>query len=254
MEMTVADLAAAIASLRAETDKVGGSVSQLTVDSNADSAGTPTAHTSSETVPIPGPADASMTLRVPADKLQEVVLLTSSLGRVTSQSSDESDVTQKHIDLSAHLANAQAEQMRLRALLARASNVNELLQVERELSRVQGDIESMQAQLAYLNDQIAMATLKLTLHEPGPVTAAWAGGWGFADALTQGVQGAADVLKGLITWLLTYSPILLLGWACVWLFTRFDRRRKVRLQPPIQSSEGNADPGSDAARHDPGAS
>jgi hypothetical protein len=245
MEMTVGDLAGTLVALRAEALKVGGSISQLSVDSNTDSVVAATAHPATETVAIPGPADASLTLRVPADKLQDVELVTSSLGSVTSQSSDESDVTQKHIDLSAHLANAQAEETRLRALLARAGTVSDLLQVERELSRVQGDVESMQAQLAYLNDQIQMATVKLSLHEPGPVTAAWVGGWGFGQAVTQGVQGGSDVLKGLVTFLLTLSPILLLGWLAVWLSLRFTRRRKSHLQPPIgqtESGQGHGDP------------
>lgn len=241
MDMRVSDLAGAIAALRAETDKVGGSVSQLSVDSNADSAAAPTAHSPAATIPIPGPADASLTLRVPADKLQEVEIVTSSLGSVTSQSSDESDVTQKHIDLSAHLVNAQAEEARLRVLLARASNVSDLLQVERELSRVQGDVESMQAQLASLNNQIEMATIKVSLSEPGPVAAAWVGGWGFGDAVTQGAQGAGDVLKGLVTLLLTLSPILVLGWLGVWLFVRFRRRRKVRLEAPPGPTVGRAE-------------
>jgi hypothetical protein len=251
MKIQVDDLAGAIASLRAYAEKVGGSVSELTVEGNSDSPAPNTAHSASETVPIPGPASASMTLRVPAPKLSQVVAQTNSLGRVVSQSSDESDVTQKHIDLSAHLANLQAEEARLRALLARAGNVNDLLQVERELARVQGDVESMQQQLAYLDSQIAMATLTVSLDEPGPIVRPWSGGWGLVDSITQGIQGAAGTLRILITTLLTLSPLIVLGgllwWFLAWLTRRSHARREAlgpvpAMQPGPQAAPAPVGP------------
>lgn len=235
IKLQVDDLAGALAALRGFAEKAGGSVSELTVEGNSDSPASNTAHSASETVPIPGPASASMTLRVPAPKLSQVVAQTSSLGRVISQASDESDVTQKHIDLSAHLANLQAEEVRLRALLARAGNVNDLLQVERELARVQGDIESMQQQLAYLDSQIAMGTLTVSLDEPGPIVRPWAGGWGFVDSITQGIQGAAETLRVLITFVLTVSPLIVLGGLLWWFLAWLARRRRARREAQAQS-------------------
>ena len=226
MQVRVDDLAGAIASLRALTQKVGGSVSQLTVSSDSESAAPNTPHSASETVPIPGPASASLTLRLPAASLVDVEARASALGRLVSQSSNESDVTQKHVDLSARLANSQAEEVRLRGLLARAGNVSDLLQVERELSRVQGDVESMQAQLAYLDSQIAMATLTVSLDEPGPIVRPSAGGWGFVGAVTHGVQGAAALLRAMVTALITLSPLLVLGALAWWLLSWFVRRRR----------------------------
>jgi hypothetical protein len=234
IKIQVDDLAGTIAALRGFADKAGGSVSELTVEGNSDSPAPNTAHSASETVPIPGPASASMTLRVPAPKLSQLVAQTSSLGRVISQASDESDVTQKHIDLSAHLANLQAEEVRLRALLARAGNVNDLLQVERELARVQGDVESMQQQLAYLDSQIAMATLTVSLDEPGPVVRPWAGGWGFVDSITQGIQGAAATLRILITFVLTVSPLIVLGGLLWWFLAWLARHRRARREAQAQ--------------------
>lgn len=246
MQMRVDDLASAIASLRALTQKVGGSVSQLTVTSDSESAAPDTPHSASETVPIPGPASASVTMRLPAASLAEVEVRVGALGRLVSQSSNESDVTQKHVDLSARLANSQAEEVRLRGLLARAGTVSDLLQVERELSRVQGDVESMQAQLAYLDSQIAMATLTVSLDEPGPIVRPSAGGWGFFDAVTQGVQGAAALLRAMVTSLLTLSPLLVITalawWFLSWFVPRRRARREAKGMLPGQQSRSVAPP------------
>ena len=230
MQVQVDDLAGAIASLRGLTQKVGGSVSQLTVRSDSESAAPNTPHSASETVPIPGPASASLTLRLPAASLPDVEDRAGALGRLVSQSSNESDVTQKHVDLSARLANSQAEEVRLRGLLARAGTVSDLLQVEREMSRVQGDVESMQAQLAYLDSQIAMATLTVSLDEPGPIVRPSAGGWGFFGAVTHGVQGAAALLRAMVTALITLSPLLVLGALAWWFLSLFFRRRRARRE------------------------
>jgi hypothetical protein len=247
MQLRVVDLAASIASIRALTKAVGGSVSQLTVTSDSESPAPDAEGSTSATARIPGPASASLTLRVPAQRLTDVEAKVAGLGRLISQSSNESDVTQQHIDMSARLRNLRAEEARLRGLLARAGSVSELLAVERELSRVRGDIESMQAQLTYLEGQAAMATLTVALDQPGPVVRPSTGGWGLVDSVTTGVQAAAALVRQLITGLIAISPLIVLGALVWWLISwRARRRRALRDARPAQagppSGPDTADP------------
>ncbi len=239
MQLRVSDLSATIASVRSLTLTAGGSVSQLSVSSNSEV--TPeTKSSTSGTAPIAGPASASLTLRIPAEKLSDVESRVSKLGALISQSSNESDVTQQHIDLAARLANSRAEEARLRSLLSRAGNVTDLLQVERELSRVQGDIESMQAQLSYLEGQAAMATLTITLEQPGPVVRPSAASWGFLGAITTGLQGALILINTLVTTLLAVSPLIVIGlliWWLVVLLVRRHRRKRASAQPAEELPE-----------------
>jgi hypothetical protein len=233
MQVRVEDLATAIASVRTLTQTVGGSVSQLTVSSNSESPATDSAASASSTARFQGPASASLTLRIPAKSLANVEAQIGKMGRLISQSADESDVTQQHIDMSARLTNLRAEEARLRALLDRAGKITELLSVERELSRVRGDIESMQAQLTYLEGQAAMATLTLSLEQPGPVVRPSGGGWGIVDAVTTGVQAAVILINGLITGIIAFSPFIAIGLLVWWLIRRSIRRRRaLRAQEP----------------------
>jgi hypothetical protein len=134
-------------------------------------------------------------------------------------------VTQEHIDLSARLKNLRAQEARLRTFFNEATKVSELLAIENELARVRGEIEAMQAQLDYLDRQVARATLTVTLTEPGPVVRPSSGDWGFLDAITRGVQGAARVLTTLITVLIALAPVIVLA-LLAWLVFRAAKRRR----------------------------
>jgi len=174
---------------------------------------------------VSGPADAQITLRVPADSLSAVEQRVARLGLVLAQSASQDDVTQQHVDMKARLKNLQAEEATLRTFLRRTDKVSELLVVERELSRVRGDIESMQAQLQYLENQAAMATLTISLSEPGPVVSPGTGGWGLGQAVTDGVRVTAALLRALITLAIPLALITALGVLVAALWRTIRRRR-----------------------------
>jgi hypothetical protein len=242
IQLRVEDLAGAIASVRKLTQTAGGSVSELNVNSNSESPAPDGASATSATARIPGPASASLTVRVPAAKLADVQAKVGALGRLISQSSNESDVTQQHIDMAARLTNLRAEEARLRALLSRAGQVSDLLAVERELSRVRGEIESMQGQLTYLEGQAAMATLTISLDQPGPVVRPSGSGWGLADSVTFGVQAAAALVRGLIVGVIAFSPLIVLGGLAWWLIAWLVRRRRARLAAQPAEATAPTDP------------
>ena len=74
------------------------------------------------------------------------------------------DVTEKYIDTEARLKNAVALRDRLKALLNQAKDVKDVLEIEKELARVQGDIDSMEGRLKKLKEQVDYAVVDLTLN------------------------------------------------------------------------------------------
>ncbi len=225
MALRVANLDGAVASVRRIASSTGSQISNLSVYAGEPSPSpVPLAgqETGSQTT---GPGTADITLRVPAVKLTAVQNAVAELGTVLTQATAEDDVTQQHIDLAARLKNLRAEEARLRSFLDDAKKVSEMLEVERELSRVRGDIESMQAQLTYLERQAAMATLTISLSEPGPVVSPGTPGWGFTEAVTRGVRTAAALISATITVLIALVPLGVLA-AIVLLARRSIRRRR----------------------------
>jgi len=107
-------------------------------------------------------------LRVPAAQLDAVLDRLGALGEEKSRHVSTEDVTDKVTDLDAELANKRALRDRLRALLARAKDVKDVLSVETELTRVQTDIDSLETRLKKLQEDVAFSSIRLTLRPPEP--------------------------------------------------------------------------------------
>lgn len=115
--------------------------------------------------------DSSMTkdgrgtfdLRIPAAQLDAVLGQLATLGEEKSRRVSTEDVTDQVTDLDAELANKRALRDRLRDLLARAKDVKDVLAVENELTRVQTDIDSLEARLKKMRDDVAFSSVSLTL-------------------------------------------------------------------------------------------
>lgn len=112
---------------------------------------------------VEGEESARLELRVPAVRLDEALDALAALGEERARSVSASDVTAEVADLEATLANQRALRDRLRALLARAEKVEEVLQVERELTRLQTEIDAGEARLKRLRTGVALSALTLDL-------------------------------------------------------------------------------------------
>ena len=102
--------------------------------------------------------------RVPADRLASVMDAVAALGDETRRTVGAEDVTDAYADLDTRLRNDIALRDRLRELLSRAKDVEEILAVEKELTRIQTEIESQQAQLDRLRSRVELSTLSISLH------------------------------------------------------------------------------------------
>ncbi|MHB1136429.1 MAG: DUF4349 domain-containing protein [Coriobacteriia bacterium] len=148
-----------------------------------------------------------VTVRVPAASFEAFVDGTMGLGEVRFQAEDSEDVTQQHVDLTARLANLRAEEERLRTFFDAAKDVKDMLAIETELNRVRQEIESLDAQVKYLERQAAMATITVELTEPRPVVRPSGDDWGFRDAITNGFRAAADVITFIIAVVIGTAPL-----------------------------------------------
>ncbi|MBN2841208.1 MAG: DUF4349 domain-containing protein [Coriobacteriia bacterium] len=179
-----------------------------------------------------------VTVRVPADSFEAFVDDIVGLGTVKYQAEDTEDVTQQHVDLSARLGNLRAEEVRLREFFDAATKVEEMLAIEAELSRVRGEIESLDAQVKFLERQAAMATVTIELVEPRPVVRPTGDTWGFLDAVTSGFRGAADLISFGIAALIATSPLWILGLIAFFVVRAILRRRHARAAARAAGTPG----------------
>ncbi len=112
-----------------------------------------------------GQFGAYLTLRVPEKVFDAIMEQLETYGKPSNVQTSADDVTMHYVDLESRLKNQKAQENRLVEILAMAETVEEVLEVERELFRVRGDIEAMTVQLTRLQDQVSYATITLTLRE-----------------------------------------------------------------------------------------
>ncbi|MBW2997676.1 DUF4349 domain-containing protein [Candidatus Woesearchaeota archaeon] len=115
----------------------------------------------------------TVTIRVPELHFDAVIAELSLLGDVQSKTSTGQDVTEEHIDLQARIDNAEKHEDRLVEMFDNATDVDEMMQIERELSRVREQIERNEGRLRYLSNRVAMSTVTVRMYEPMPVVKEW---------------------------------------------------------------------------------
>ncbi len=170
-------------------------------------------------------------IRIPCDNFDFVVDKVRAIGTVESISMSGQDVTQEYVDLESRLRNLNAQEKVLLDLMSQSKTVADSIEVQRELSYVQGEIEVIKGRMNYLDTMISFSTIDVYLHEPEPIRTT--PGWGFLDALKRGLRGAVKVLNGTIVFLIVMSPVLVLIaiiLIIVWLIIRARKRRRTKKE------------------------
>jgi len=78
------------------------------------------------------------------------------------------DVTEEFLDIQARLKTKKELEQRFIAILQKAKNVTEILEIEKEIGKLRSDIESIEGRLRYLQDKISFSTLTLDFYKPIP--------------------------------------------------------------------------------------
>lgn len=183
-----------------------------------------------------GLSAARLVLRVPAAAFADVVTALEGIGTLASSTTSSEDVTQQLIDLDSRIAVQKASIERVRALLAQATDVSEIVSIESELTRRQGDLDSMLQQQAYLADRSALSTVTVHLERPPTdeertedddegFLAGLSTGW---KALGGSAVVAATITGALLPWLVLAA---LVG-VPIWLAVRRRRTAPAAVEQP----------------------
>jgi hypothetical protein len=143
MEVTVEDLPVATTRVEGLVANLGGRVESSRAD---------------------GDKRVRYELRVPAESLRGLLADLRLLGDVEFERVSSTDVTEQLSDLSARIGNLTAVRDRLRVYLDRAETLDEVMAVERELTRIQSEIDVLTARLERLTGRVAMSELSLELN------------------------------------------------------------------------------------------
>jgi molecular chaperone GrpE (heat shock protein) len=144
-----------------------------------------------------GPLYATIVVKVPSEKISAALKDIKKLGKIETEQESEEEVTEQYIDLNARLKNLQREEQRYLDFFNAAKTVEDMLKIEEQLSRVRGEIESLQAQIDQLEKSARMGTITVYLREPAQVTKPIRD-WGFIKAIVQAVENFITVINYMI--------------------------------------------------------
>jgi hypothetical protein len=159
-------------------------------------------------------ARASMTFRIPASSWEDVLAGFRTLGvKVLDERSSTEEVTGQVVDLAARIKNLQATEAAVQGIMTRATEIDDILQVQSELTQIRGQIEQLAAQKSHLEEQAAFSTITVTFSlKPVPLVVERPG---FdpateVDAAMGSLTGMLEqVTKAGIWFVIVWVPVLL---------------------------------------------
>ena len=169
---------------------------------------------------------ATIQLRIPAARYDEVLAGMRSIGKVESVTSTAQDVGEEFVDVTARATNARRLEERLIALLAtRTGKLEDVLAVERELARVREELERYEGRLRYLKTRVATSTLTVTVHERLPLLSTTPGQNVVLDAFKDAWRNFVRLVAAFIASLGILIPLAAIGVAA-WLVRKRYRRAR----------------------------
>lgn len=167
-----------------------------------------------------------ISIRVPADKFSDALSKLRALAvKVTYENTNSQDVTEQYTDLKAQLSNYEATEVQYLELLKKADNVKDMLEVQRELSNVRGNIERVKGRIQYLERTSDTSLIEATLNKSRPIgESSWEVSGVFTRALN-GLIAFGKVLLSILIWLLVFSPVWIIVLVIILLIRR---RNKIR--------------------------
>lgn len=185
------------------------------------------------------PRNGTWKVRVPVEQYESFMAAASALGELQNVQSNSDDVSAEFYDVEARIKNKKVEEARLIQLLKNATGkLREILEVEKEISRVRGEIEQMQGRLRVLSDLTSLTTITISMNEiknyvpPAPPTF----GTEIARSFNDSIGGMATLGKNLLLALVAFLPwivVLALPFA---LLLRVLRRRWTHINSTVSKS------------------
>ena len=155
---------------------------------------------------------ATMTVRIPAKNLDAFISHVDGASNVVSSSETAEDVTMQYVATESHLKVLQAEEERLLKFLSEAKSVSEMLEIEKRLTDVRAELESVTNQLNKYANLVSYGTVNLRVNEVKQYTVVekeepnlWQRiGTGFVNS----VKNVGVILEGLLVFFISALPYL----------------------------------------------
>lgn len=200
----------------------------------------------SDYTPVP---EASLTIRVPAERLDEALeLIKKDAVEVQSENRSGTDVTAEYVDLKSRLKTYEAAEKELTELMENSQNAEEVVNIFNQLMYYREQIELVKGQIKYYEEAAALSAISIRLIAEETIKPIEIGGWepqGVArDAIQDLIRFWQDFVDFLIYFFLNTLPVLVtiaipfyLAFLVLrWIFRKL-RGNKKKVEPQVKEEE-----------------
>lgn len=167
------------------------------------------------------------TVRIPVASFESFLDATGDLGVPERREQNGLDVTEEYVDLEARIRSKKKLEERILELLAdNKGEIKDVIEVERELSRVRTEIEQMEGGLRYLADRTELTTVTLTVREEHNYQPPQAPGFGtqIASTWTNSASAILSLGKNALLAIVACVPWLLIAGVVIVPYWKWRRR------------------------------
>ncbi len=181
---------------------------------------------------------ASLTMRVPSDKLDAFLDGISGYGRVTSRSETTEDMTEQYADNEVRIQTLETKMERLQTLLSQAEQVSDILEIESEIADTQYQLERYETRQLNIDRRVDMSYVYVNVTETIPQDAAddddLTLGQRLKAALKASIEGLGRFGRNLLVFLVMALPVLVpvgIAVLVIWLVKRKAKARRGSAEP-----------------------
>ena len=174
---------------------------------------------------------ADLTVRVPADRVDDFTQAVSGIANVVSNRRELEDITLQYVSTESRMLALQTEEARLLELMEQAETMSDLLEIEARLTDVRYELESTTSRLRVYNNQVDYATIHLSIEEvqeytPVEEETLWQRiSGGFMNSLKSVGEGIVDFF----VWVIVSLPYLVIWGAVLALVIYIFKKKKIQL-------------------------
>ncbi len=154
--------------------------------------------------------EATITVRVPAEKLDELLAtLKKDAVDVQYENVSSQDVTSEYVDLQSRLDAKQAAEKKLLEIMNGAEKTEDVLAVYNQLQQIQTEIESLKGQMKYYEQSVALSAVSIRLIAEEGTQPISIGPWKPAGAAKQAIEDLVRFFQNFVEFLIRFIIFIL---------------------------------------------
>lgn len=180
---------------------------------------------------------AYFVIRIPCNEYNGILQSLSGIGKVTYLNSYAENITTDYYDLAARLKVYYTQEETLISMMRQATNVEDLIDIQHELTEIRATIESMETRLRHMDRQVDYSTITIDVCEveeftpTAPKT--------FSDRLQSSIKKGWDNIvnffEGLLLGAISCGPVVIIVlffvFVIVKLVIKIVKKHKAKVKP-----------------------